>query len=142
MSCSCYSPAGPCTSAFVFFNNKCYKFFDEALVFNKAARYCKYIHSNITSVLSPEENAFIYNFTGYITGRPRDVRVWLGLERLISSTRMQWTDNSVFLYENWALGEPDGDGACVEMSNKGEWRDTPCDQKLRFICKTGERWIS
>ena len=122
----------------MYFNDNCYKFYNEPLVFNRAARLCKDTHSNITSVLSREENIFLHNLTGYVTGQPGNIRIWLGLERLISSGKLHWTDNNVLLYQNFELGEPDADGACVEMSEEGQWRDTSCDEPLRFVCKAGE----
>ena len=49
---------------------------------------------------------------------------------------MEWTDGSAVSYVNWRLGEPNGDGPCVEMyPDDCAWNDINCDYINYSICK-------
>lgn len=77
-----------------------------------------------------------------LLGPPGKIKIWLGMERLSSDSKLHWIDNTPITYENWAPGEPDQTGACVQMIHKGWWEDTSCVQQLPSICKKGVSHIS
>ena len=107
-------------------------------MFNHAERFCTIHSAHLISIASQEENDLIFNWVQTFIGQPGKVRVWLGMERLSSDSRLHWVDNKPLNYENWAPGEPDQTGACVQMIHKGWWEDTSCSQKLPYICKKGK----
>ena len=75
------------------------------------------------------------NLTGVIS--------WIGLFTTQNSsyTEYYWIDNSTLDFENWAGGEPNGNGpdgyeGCVQIySNNGKWNDVVCTDKLGYICQ-------
>ena len=80
----------------------------------------------------------MFNLVEKFIGQPGKIKIWLGMERLSSDSKLHWIDNEPIAYENWAPGEPDQTGACVQMIHKGWWEDTSCEQQLPYVCKKGE----
>ncbi|XP_030064193.1 polycystin-1-like [Microcaecilia unicolor] len=64
---------------------------------------------------------------------------WIGLSDLSSSGTWQWVDGNVLdSWQNWgASGRPEGKGNCAQLqiSLRGMWRRSPCNEKLAFICE-------
>ena len=68
-------------------------------------------------------------------------RLWLG-GWLLDGT-WSWSDGTPWDYENWAPGEPSGDGNCLEIRYEdGTWNDLRCDNInvsndiiLGYVCK-------
>ena len=106
-------------------------------MFNHAERFCVIHSAHLISIQSKEENDIIFSLVQTSIGQPGKIRIWLGMERLSSDSSLHWVDKKPFTYENWAPGEPDQSGACVQMIHKGWWEDASCTQKLPYICKKG-----
>ena len=110
----------------------------ETKVFNHAERNCVIHAAHLISIESKEENKKIVSFVQNYIGKPGKVRIWLGMERLTSDSSLHWVDNKPINFVNWAPGEPDQTGACVQMIQKGWWEDSSCLQNLSYICKKGK----
>lgn len=107
-------------------------------MFNHAERNCVIHAAHLISIESKEENKKIVSFVQNYIGKPGKVRIWLGMERLTSDSSLHWVDNKPINFVNWAPGEPDQTGACVQMIQKGWWEDSSCLQNLSYICKKGK----
>jgi hypothetical protein len=64
---------------------------------------------------------------------------WLGANKETSSKGWQWSDNSPFVFTNWALGEylTNKNEYCATISNQlnGQWKTVLCESKFNTICK-------
>ncbi|MCU0673123.1 MAG: MopE-related protein [Myxococcota bacterium] len=70
---------------------------------------------------------------------------WIGLYRTGGMMPMwTWEDGSSAPqtsaaapppYNNWAVVEPDGSGACARMLTTGQWGDRNCNDNLRYVCE-------
>jgi len=58
---------------------------------------------------------------------------WIGLRNMAAT---EWYDGNTSPYRPWASGEPNSAAECIRYTSSG-FRDTECDQSLRFICKKG-----
>lgn len=126
---------GMCDEGWVQGEDFCYLVVKDAKVFNHAERYCVIHSGHLISIESKEENGIIVNLVHSFLRKPGKDRIWLGMERLSSDSRLHWVDGKPLNYENWAPGEPDQTGACVQMIRKGWWEDSSCTQNLSYICK-------
>jgi len=126
---------GICDEQWIHDGDLCYRVVTEARIFNYAERFCEISSAHLISVTSEDENDKIINLVEKFIGQPGKIKIWLGMERLSSDSKLHWIDNEPITYENWAPGEPDQTGACVQMIHKGWWEDTSCEQQLAFICK-------
>lgn len=130
---------GICDPDWIHHGDLCYKVVKETKVFNHAERFCVIHSAHLISIQSKEENDIIFSLIQTSIGQPGKIRIWLGMERLSSDSSLHWVDKKPFTYENWAPGEPDQSGACVQMIHKGWWEDASCTQKLPYICKKGSK---
>ena len=69
-------------------------------------------------------------------------RFWLG-GFWLGGQGWSWSDGTPWDYENWAPGEPSGDGDCLEgrPDSDGKWNDRGCNiidevhGDLGYVCK-------
>lgn len=108
---------------------------DELKTFDHAQRACIYHDANLVSISSKQENTIAFNISTHFFGFPQSQYVWIGLERRKSTKKLHWIDGIDLNYDNWIIGEPDSNGACVQMIHDGLWEDTNCYQNMPFICK-------
>jgi len=124
------------------FGTSVYQANPEPLSFFDAEDVCQAQSSHLTSVLSMEENAFIYSL-----GSPLQA-TWVGgqLDHAAGSN-LSWTDGSSTNFTLWMPNEPNnylGTEACVAQgllrSNRLEvashWNDVQCASRLPYVCKT------
>ena len=65
--------------------------------------------------------------------------LWIGYQDKASDGTWSWSDSSTTVYTNWdSSSQKDGNQQtdCVILdSDEGKWRDVPCSDKNKFICK-------
>lgn len=120
------------------FAKYCYFPYSEPMIFDHAQRACSYHAAGLISITNKDENDLIFNISRDYFGLPQKTFVWLGMERRKSTSKLHWIDENDLNYQNWILGEPDANGACVQMIMKGLWEDCTCLEKKYFICKKRE----
>ncbi|PAV58071.1 hypothetical protein WR25_07916 [Diploscapter pachys] len=94
----------------------------------------------LVSILSKDENEFIYDKIKHYDFEYDNKEVYIGLTSLnATSGKYRWVDGSPFKYTNWKKGEPDHPDKrkCVFIEVKGgEWVSGNCiTDKLPIICK-------
>ena len=101
-----------------------------SICFKIYLQYCSG-YGSLVSVLSTAEQLFLQSIV--------KSTYWLGANRETSSKGWQWSDNSPFIFTNWAVGEysTNKNQYCAAISNElaGQWKTVTCDSKLNTICK-------
>lgn len=126
---------GECDLGWYQFGKYCYLPANELKTFDHAQRACVYHNANLLSISSKEENAIAFNISKHFLGLSNRNFLWIGMERRKATRRLHWIDGVDLKYQNWIVGEPDSNGACVQMIHQGLWEDTNCYHKMPFICK-------
>lgn len=140
-SFSLFILAGTCDEDWIHEGDLCYRIVKELRQFNHAERFCEMNSAHLLSIANKEENDKIFDLVKKFLGPPGKIKIWLGMERLSSDSELHWIDKTPITFNNWAPGEPDKNGACVQMIHKGWWEDASCVQRLPSICKKGEYLI-
>ncbi|XP_017540901.1 macrophage mannose receptor 1-like [Pygocentrus nattereri] len=119
----CYNEKKTSTERYVFINEK--------KNWHDAQSYCRERHTDLVSVRNQTENQLILNSFKMNTNFDR---VWIGL----FNDSWQWSDQSDSSFRYWMSGpENYGQGekcAAVSLTEKGQWKNKPCNNQLRFIC--------
>ncbi|MGB0954277.1 MAG: lectin-like protein, partial [Planctomycetota bacterium] len=79
---------------------------------------------SLVSIESLQENNWVKNQFGNFGGTQRNLMI--GLHDTVTEGSFEWISGEAFLYENWAVGEPnDGAGGedYVHITSSGEWND-------------------
>ncbi|XP_028662247.1 secretory phospholipase A2 receptor [Erpetoichthys calabaricus] len=122
----------------VFFRGAEYLFSMLDLPWDDAALVCKLLGSDLVSIHTPEEHAFLL---GRIKKSfPNKERIWIGLSKDLSSSQFRWMDGSPVEYENWGamnfLQLPMKNDICVSMSTQtGQWAEDKCSRIQFYACK-------
>ncbi|XP_054027215.1 macrophage mannose receptor 1 [Dryobates pubescens] len=148
------SPPGGCPENWLFFKNKCYKFFSYAYVnWNTARRRCLDLGGDLASIHSEQEQAFLTLQLKNVFLEP-----WIGLNDITSELNFIWSDGSAVSYKNWAPDSPkDGDRVlfdslhpedghnlqqfdCVSLKKGpaediGKWDNKECYKALGYLCQ-------
>ncbi|XP_070582570.1 macrophage mannose receptor 1-like [Erythrolamprus reginae] len=115
-------------------NNE-YYFSNITMPAEKARRFCKQHHGDLTTIESKKENMFLLKY-GANFGIHKDFYIGLILS---FDKKFGWMDGTPVTYEAWASGEPNftnEDEHCVVMfSNSGVWNDVNCGAEKGFICE-------
>ena len=90
-------------------------------------------------IASAEENDFVLEIARKNTSTPQ---VWIGLQWNADKAKFMWTDDSLPVYTNWAINEPNGNATepCSNMWIKrkpfiaGSWNDLSCNITDNFGC--------
>ena len=70
--------------------------------------------------------------------------MWIGLyvhKSGLITHRDVWIDDTDFLYDNWAMANPNTfllEDSCGKIDDDGDWEDDKCDSQYGFICKYGK----
>ena len=113
---------------------KCYKVSDSLESWRDASRQCQSEGAQLLTVESYEENEFVYSLAP-------GTDLWIGYNRLSSSSVWQWADGNKSPYTNWDKGQPDdqgGDQFCAHMwgwYKSFKWDDRLCTEEKKFVCK-------
>ncbi|KAK4312213.1 hypothetical protein Pmani_016336 [Petrolisthes manimaculis] len=121
------------------YNDYCYKFISESEELIQSwwdsRRMCKEIGGELASIHTTEENYWMESMIYEMT----DSSLWIGGQANIDSG-YQWSDESVFDFDNWADGEPSNmqdQEACISIytHDVGGWNDLNCGDTKGRICK-------
>jgi len=85
----------------------------------------------LASVRSQEEQDFIW-------GLAKGHYLWFGINDQLEEGDFIWSDGTAVDYTNWKSGEPDGTGDCTYMSmwSEGKWRDSMCEGRFGYVCRS------
>lgn len=121
------------------YNGHCYKFIstvdEPGQTWYGAHKLCREDGGELASILTEDENywieSMIYEQAGLV--------MWTG-GRAKLGTGYEWLDGEPFVYDNWALGEPNNvndqeDCICMYTNNYGYWNDQNCGHTSGRICK-------
>ncbi|XP_033118051.1 fibropellin-1-like isoform X1 [Anneissia japonica] len=134
-----------CPSGWRRYQSNCYRYYLQRMRFWPGSDYCrqqvfysahstKPINSELVSIHSPAENAFVFSIV------PSGITVQLGLYNNVNHRERtwHWTDGSPFDYSNWAPGQPDSSiqhyGSMWNSNFPSQWDDVD-RQSLNFVCK-------
>ncbi|XP_039536285.1 ladderlectin-like [Pimephales promelas] len=124
-----------CLDGWYAFECRCFKFFNYALTWIDAEKFCMDYDANLASVHSNDEYMLIQNLVRYETGG--STRAWIGGHDAVQEGFWLWSDGTKMNFQTWSPGEPDNDGYehCIEMNyNYGNWNDDSCHVTKPFVC--------
>uniref|UniRef100_A0A4W3H3C0 Mannose receptor C-type 1 n=1 Tax=Callorhinchus milii TaxID=7868 RepID=A0A4W3H3C0_CALMI len=108
--------------------------FNSALTWHEARKSCQQQSSDLLSVVELHDQTYL---TGFMSGK--SLSMWIGLNKLNTDGRWQWSNNNPFRYLNWAPGQPNFEAAskCVAMDSArgSKWESKLCSKKLAYICQ-------
>ncbi|XP_036444603.1 galactose-specific lectin nattectin-like [Colossoma macropomum] len=118
-----------------------FKFFGIKTTWDEAEKTCVRNNAHLASVHDESEDDFIKRLIH--AHASQDVPTWLGgYNSKTARDRWYWTDGSHFDYADWAPGEPNGSGRCLQTNFQGAWDDLVCSYNRHFVCarkaKTGD----
>nr|QNH72464.1 toxin candidate TRINITY_DN33830_c0_g1_i1.p1 [Pachycerianthus maua] len=129
----------------VYRSGYCY-FFSTTTVLSwyEARKECYKLGSDLASIHSPEEQAFIMNWERKISNAFNGKKpIWIGGNDIKTEGTFEWDDDSYYCYTNWYTGEPNNSGGiedCVDIlysyKYSGQWNDMSCTAtNHRYVCK-------
>uniref|UniRef100_A0A8C6YN77 E-selectin n=1 Tax=Nothoprocta perdicaria TaxID=30464 RepID=A0A8C6YN77_NOTPE len=117
-----------------------YHYSDINMTYDEAETWCKDRYTNMVAIQNKEEISYLNEFLPFNPGY-----YWIGIRKINEiwtwvGTNKELTEEA----ENWALGEPNGEGNnedCVEIYIKrgkddGKWNDAQCEKKKVALCYT------
>eukprot|EP00094_Tigriopus_californicus_P000452 TCALIF_00439-PB protein Name:"Similar to MRC1 Macrophage mannose receptor 1 (Homo sapiens)" AED:0.06 eAED:0.07 QI:7/0.88/0.83/1/0.74/0.69/36/84/3089 len=119
----------------------CYNFLQDSelgVPFSEALFQCQKQGGDLLSIGDAEENERIQKF---VQDLKRDI--WIGLVD-VGDGDWKWSDNSAFVYTNWAPDEPnDVSEECAMMfHDNGQWNDFNCNTyELGYVCKRDKKGL-
>lgn len=130
------------------FNGYCYRAVSSIRTWHQAQAYCKALRGELVKITTAEENNFVLALAKQKA--PHAKVIWIGLKWDSHIRKFVWSDDSVPVYQNWAVGEPNGNARepCSNMWTgyagrinhaSGTWNDRPCrvihNTARSFVCK-------
>ncbi|XP_070582574.1 macrophage mannose receptor 1-like [Erythrolamprus reginae] len=117
------------------YGNNEYLFNSTAMPVEKARKFCRQHHGDLTTIDNEDENTFLWKYiTHYGNHNHFYIGLTLGLDK-----KFGWMDGTPVTYESWSSGEPNfanDDENCVLMYYySGEWSDINCGAEKPFICE-------
>ena len=114
------------------FNGHTYEFYNQALTWNQAYKFCERKGGHLITVSSKEENDFVIELTKdsnnslWIGGKTQDYKTWY------------WITGETFHYQNWSEGEPNNYGGsqdAIKLYRTGKWDDEGVSGTYSFVCE-------
>ncbi|XP_034257827.1 macrophage mannose receptor 1-like isoform X1 [Pantherophis guttatus] len=117
------------------FENNEYYFSNTTMPAEKARKFCKQHHGDLTTIESQKEKMFLWKYAiNYGIYQDSYIGLILSLDK-----KFGWMDGTPVTYEAWAPGEPNfanEDEHCVVMYyDSGVWNDINCGAQKSFICE-------
>nr|QNH72447.1 toxin candidate TRINITY_DN7481_c0_g1_i1.p1 [Pachycerianthus borealis] len=138
--CCCKCPS----NSWRIFDKNCYFVsYWTATTWQTAQKLCMNSGADLTSITSPEEQGYIYDWTKKVNLIYGSAAYFIGLHDLITEGSWVWIDGSAYShsngYKNWASGRPITGVVntidCSNMMSTGKWADIHCNHSRRYICK-------
>ncbi|XP_042301184.1 secretory phospholipase A2 receptor isoform X2 [Sceloporus undulatus] len=121
-----------------YFQGAEYLFYDSASEWATFQFVCGWLHGDIATIHSSEEQKFIQNRIKKVSKMNKNW--WIALHSKIPSRGFRWTDGSPLLYQNWgqsgkSLVYAGGEKCGYISSQTGLWSFANCTISLPCICK-------
>ncbi|XP_015257241.1 PREDICTED: macrophage mannose receptor 1-like [Cyprinodon variegatus] len=117
-----------------------YYFVDQSLNWTEAQTYCRKKHTDLATILNPEEQNQLNNT---LTSAGHSSDVWIGM---FSEINWKWSDGytgSGADYRHWTSNQPyitNPDEYCVGLNHNRGWADYICTGKHHFMCYKAMTW--
>lgn len=102
--------------------------------YSSAVSFCHNLDGHVVSIHSSEENTFVWELAG-----SGETDYWLGAVKNSVGGPYEWTDETVFDYTNFLVGEPNEPGrrCLTTFSGTEKWQDVNCGLSFvrPFVCK-------
>uniref|UniRef100_A0A914DGP1 C-type lectin domain-containing protein n=1 Tax=Acrobeloides nanus TaxID=290746 RepID=A0A914DGP1_9BILA len=133
----CSYAYGDCPSGAIQGNNpdECYIVVDTATTWQTAEESCQALGGHLTSIVNAYQNSFLLSKINVILSRY--YYAWIGANTLTYPGTWTWTDNSSWIYSNWASGYPYGsNNLCGAMgTTSGRWYSFNCANDIHpYVC--------
>lgn len=123
------------------FNGHYYKLYDYGFKWDDVEALCESMGGYIVTVTSAEEQDFIET----LLSDGEKQTYWLGATDEQSEGEWHWVTGEPFSYENWALGEPNNDGAEdyaeIKTWDSYRWNDGELDGDLDEYSKENHGFV-
>ncbi|XP_052770967.1 CD209 antigen-like protein C [Mya arenaria] len=113
----------------------CYKAVSTLQTWVDSRDNCRSLDAELASVTDVCEHAFL---VGFLTSLEWETKyVWLGVNDAIEQGTWNWLSREPFVFSAFGTGQPDdtSDQDCLSMEARFGWRDLPCSQSRRSLCK-------
>ncbi len=122
---------------------KCYSYHREQKNYTDAQDVCSSEKGYLVEINSDHEQL---SLQGWV----EDDQIWLGLSDIDEEGNWKnWKTGAPVTFSNWDWGEPNNIDKgtekpedCAAMVDNGEWNDSMCGKKLRFVCENTSRTTS
>ncbi len=127
-------------------SRKCYSFHEERKNYSEAQDMCASMGGHLVEINSEYEQLFlkgIFNIPYYNMECYSDW-IWLGLNNQSGDRNQRtWNSGTNITYSNWGSVEESAHKLwygwqstnCAVMDSDGQWQESDCDSKLRFLCE-------
>ena len=139
-----------CEKGWLANGKQCYKKFAKHTVWKKAEAKCQKNGAHLVKIDSKKENEFLFkHFLSLKEKWHYFEAAWIGLSYKRADREFNWTDDTKPVYTNWGVDQPkslvSNEQTCCLMANgmfwlqgpsyKGNWLNTECNWRLKYICE-------
>ncbi|EYC37341.1 hypothetical protein Y032_0801g2419 [Ancylostoma ceylanicum] len=115
--------------------NKCYTFASEPAPFALAEQNCINLGGHLVSISNAFENDIVSDNAKTALASTNATAFWIGASDLVTTGKWAWTDNTNFLYTNWASGQPQSGKDCASTRlSDGRWLADGCLVTKAYAC--------
>ncbi len=117
-------------------DGQCYKYFENAMIYSEAEKFCRSMGSYLVEIGSSMEQNLVKQLV-------EDNYAWIGLQDKTQNGKWShWNSGAPVEFSNWRDEEPNneyGEEYCAELRNHGDWNgkwnDKNCQHKQNFVCE-------
>ncbi|XP_069073191.1 snaclec coagulation factor IX/factor X-binding protein subunit A-like [Pleurodeles waltl] len=136
---------GCCTSDWYQYAHSCYLPITGPALWKDAEAHCKELSGHLASVLSEEEDAFIYFLMRMKNGNSDSGNYWIGATIRYENNRAleKWADGSKWRYTNFGTNPPSPTSGTHFLSSSWvsggahNWKYSTETDSFQYICKDG-----